>query len=103
MVEHWIGDDAEFGRQRLGAANPNVLRRFDLTAQELSLLLDGLNGFSHFWGALLDHNQTVVPMRESLPRARYVSYRLDLDRHLAQGVQQERLPGVVGADQQRLK
>lgn len=39
MVANWIADDAEFARQRLGAANPNVIARYTGSSSDLNSLL----------------------------------------------------------------
>jgi hypothetical protein len=46
MTEHWIGDDHEFARQRLGANNPNVMSRFQGSSQNLTAILDNGSGAS---------------------------------------------------------
>lgn len=41
LTQHWLDDDAEFGRRPLGGANPDVIRRFQGSASELSSRLAG--------------------------------------------------------------
>lgn len=36
MLEHWLGNDAEFARQRLGANNPDVISRYSETSDQLN-------------------------------------------------------------------
>ncbi len=46
MTEHWIADDREFARQRMGANNPNVIRKFGVAGSDdnLAAMLADSNG-----------------------------------------------------------
>ncbi|SHO58919.1 lipoxygenase family protein [Vibrio quintilis] len=44
LTEHWIHDDAEFARQRLGGANPNVMAKYQGDEQTLNQWVDQSQG-----------------------------------------------------------
>lgn len=44
LTQNWIADDAEFARQRLGGANPNVIARYVGTAATIAQWVQGAKG-----------------------------------------------------------
>lgn len=56
LTSHWIADDAEFARQRLGAANPDVIARYTASADELARWLESSAGAANR-SALLEQLQ----------------------------------------------
>ena len=47
LTSHWIADDAEFARQRLGAANPDVIARYTGSADDLANWLEASAGVAN--------------------------------------------------------
>ena len=61
LVSHWIKDDAEFARQRLGGANPHVIARYRGSAADLAGAIRGSAG-AH------DPEALVATLTEALAR-----------------------------------